>query len=235
MRGSRVLFFPVDVSFGSRAQVTTIPLFATQAYSAYTAFLDQQSARNIEKASPPIDYIFFEWQSIDDRHPLLDVPATWNAMFSGFLPEAPANNVFLCKRRPEPLPTVFLPSLKGSCPFQTWVDVPSVHTPVALALSLHPTVAGKALTTLFQLGAVSLQVETRSGLTTAMRFPPEVITYPFPINYLPLSPAALDALWRNNVVEDPIVRFRLNGPGLSSLRCDGLQFYDVGGTSIRVM
>ena len=100
---------------------------------------------------------------------------------------------------------------------------------------MKPTIAGRFQTTLYQLGPVNLLVQTRSGLTVEIRFPPDVVSAPFPINYLPLNPPILNALWKDNLVADPIVKFLLTGPGLASFHCGGMTFFQVSGTPIRVM
>ena len=235
LKHSRVLFFPWEVSNGSRGAFTTVPLYATQAYSAYTHFLDEQSAKHIAEASPAIDYVLFEWGSVDRRNPFLDVPMTWNELFRHFIPASARGDVLLLHRRPSPLPVAFHAIAQAACPFETWTAVPARNTPVALSLDLHQTLTGKAITTLFQLDAINMEVQTRSGLSVEMRFPPGVVQSPFPINYLPLNGPILTTLWNENLVADPIVRLRLTGPGLRQMACGGMQFYDVTGTQIRVL
>jgi len=232
---SRVLFFPWDVAYGFHRQFTTVPLYATQAYSAYTHFLDEQSAIHIAKASPPIDYVLLEWKSVDARNPFLDVPATWNALFRQYAPVSSQGDAMLLRRRTTPLSGSFVEIAKTDCPGETWSQVPSRSTPVAMSLELKPTFLGSAVIALYQLGPVNMEVQTRSGLAVTMRFPPDVVSSPFPINYLPLNAILLNSLWKDNVVSDPIVRFRLTGSGLPYLHCDAVHFYDVTGTSVRVL
>ena len=232
---SRVLIFPWDVAYGAETNFTNVPLFATQAYSTYTHYLDEQTALHIANASPPIDHVFFEWKAIDDRNPLLDVPATWNALFTEFTPQSYRPEASVLTRRPAPLPTSFQELSTTACPIDTWGSVPEFHTPLALSFNLKPTLAGRLLTTAYQLGPVFLVVQTRSGTTAAFRVPPGVVTSPFPLNYLPLDAPTLNALWSNNVVADPVVRFRLTGPGTDSLRCDNMTYFQLTGTSIHVL
>ncbi len=116
---SRVLFFPWDVAYGAQGSFTTVPLFATQAYTGFTHFLDEQSAEHIAQASPPIDFVLFEWKAIDGRNPLLDVPATWNTLFSGYAPESAQGDAILLRRRASPLPIAFHEVSRATCPTET--------------------------------------------------------------------------------------------------------------------
>jgi hypothetical protein len=231
---SRVLFFPWEISYGAYRQFTTVPLFATQAYLAYTHYLDQESAWHLAQASPPVDYVFFQWESIDGRNPLADVPATWDTLFSRYQPVSSNNGVLLLTRRPSPLSMTFRPSLQVAFAPNTWVSIPERSTPVGLSISLKPTLVGSALQMLYKLDAVTLQFRTRSGVTSEFRVPPDNLSSPFPINSLPLSFDGLTALWTSNEVLDPLISIRLSGSGLDRLKCDAYQFYDVVGTEIRV-
>ena len=231
---SRVLFFPWDISRGAYQQFTTVPLYATQAYSAYTYYLDRESASHLANASRPIDYVVFEWESIDTRNPLADVPATWNVLFSHFAPVSTKPDILLLKRRSSPLSMTFDGSSKSVYRPGAWVLIPERSTPVGLSISLKPTFAGFVLQTLYKTDSVFLQFRTRSGFTSEFRVPPDVLSSPFPINSLPLTPDALTALWKGNEVVDPIAAIRLAGAGLEHLHCDGYQFYEVRGTEIRV-
>ncbi len=232
IRNSRVLFFPWEVSYGMRGGFHTVPLFALQGYAAYTHFLDEQSAIHIREATPPIDFVMLEWESIDSRNMLLDVPGTWNALFSIFVPVSSNGGTILLKHRARPLAVTFQEIQANACRADEWVEVPPRKTPVAASVRLQKTLAGQAISTLYQLKTVNLEVETRSGIRITSRFTPDVLSGPFPINYLPLNSTVLNTLWTGNLVTDPIVRFRFLGPGTRYLNCKGIWFYDVLGTSI---
>ncbi len=179
IRNSRVLFFPWEVSYGMRGEFHTVPLFALQGYSAYTHFLDEQSANHIRDATPPIDFVLLEWESIDSRNMLLDVPAIWNALFSIFEPVSSNGNTILLKHRARPLHVTFREIHANACRADDWVEVPIRKTPVAASIRLKDTFAGQAMSTLYQLKPVNFEVETRAGIRIASRFTPDVLSVPF--------------------------------------------------------
>ena len=234
LSGSRVLMFPWDVAYGSLGKFTLVPLFATQAYAAYTQYLDQESASRIANASPPIDYVLFEWKAIFDRHPLLDTPDVWNALYSMYVPAITQPDATLLKRRATSLQTAFRGFSKGNCPAEEWIGVPERSTPVALSLDLRPTLVGSVMSTVYQIAPIMFEVKTRAGKTVGFRIPPSVVASPFPLNYLPLDPAALSQLWTSDQVSDPVVAFRIVGQGLSYIHCRGLEFYNLTGTAIHL-
>ena len=231
---SRVLFFPWDSSYGSRGSFHSVPIYTTQAYSAYTHYLDDKVAEHITGASPPIDYVLLEWKDVDTRNPFVDVPATWNALFGGFEPVAQPGEALLLKPRSPTLPITFQEIGPAACRFNDWIDVPTRSTPVAVSLDLPVTLLGKTVTMLYHLEPISMEVRTKYGVTVLFRFLPDTASFPFPINYLPLNIPLLHQLWRENRIVDPIVAFRFVGPGVPFFDCGGIRFYDVLGTAVRV-
>ncbi len=234
INGSRTMVFPIDLSFGSRGNFQLVPLFGTQGYMSYTSYLDGMSGQKIANAAPPIDYVVFEWQAIDGRNPIVDVPQIWNALYNGFAPSTPQLDTFLLRPRTSRLAIGYSDAGRQNLPADTWIPVPESSTPIALSLDLPPTAAGKLVTTAYRLDPISLTVQSRSGQTVDIRLAPDTVSSPFPLNYLPLTSVDLGALWRNNVVRDPIVRFRLSGPGLRWRRRDGFHFYNVTGAPFRL-
>lgn len=234
INGSRTMVFPMDLSFGSRGNFQLVPLFGTQGYMTYTSYLDRMSADHISNAAPPIDFVIFEWQAIDGRNPVVDVPQVWNALFKGFVPATSELGTFLLRPRSSPLAIGYTDAGRQVCPTDTWIPVPDSATPIALSLELPPTAVGNLITAAYRLDVISLTVQNRSGQTTNIRLAPDTVSSPFPLNYLPVTSMDLGALWRDNVVRDPIVRFRLSGPGMKWRRCDGFHFYNVTGSAIRL-
>lgn len=56
-----------------------IPLFALQAYSAYTPYLDNRTADALQGMNAP-EYIIFRFDTIDNRVPLMEAPSTWKSI-----------------------------------------------------------------------------------------------------------------------------------------------------------
>ena len=60
------------------------PIF--QSYSAYTTALDNRNFDSLSQA--PRDYILYQFQSIDGRHPFFDEPKTFNYLFCNYQPSS---------------------------------------------------------------------------------------------------------------------------------------------------
>jgi hypothetical protein len=231
---SRVLIFPWDLAYAAGQNFELVPLYATQAYSAYTRYLDTMGAAKIRQAAPPIDYVLMEWKSIDGRHPLLDEPATWTTLYANYVPRQSQVDSMLLARRPKPLTVTYTPSASKDFHPGIWVQVPRSPTPEAFSIELRPTVVGTLMTAIYKLPLIFVEMRSLSGITQTYRVVGDVLTTPQPINCLPQSFEALRQLWSDNRPNDPIVALRLTGDGLSYMQPSVWRFYHVKGTDIIV-
>src|SRR5208337_2214471 len=234
VKGKRVLVFPEDVGYAAHGDFQVVPFYTIQAYSAYTRYLDRMSAHKVLTATPPLDYIIFEWVTIDNRNPSLDVPAVWNALFANFVPQMRKADSLLLAPRPVPLQLAFQPLSAAEYKRRLWVPVPRATMPVAMSIDLRPTLLGSAITTLYKQEPVLMEVKTLSGKIIQYRTPVDVLVTPTLINVLPRSFDDLAETLTANAVNDPNVGLRLLGKGLAHMRPSSYRFYRVEGTSIQV-
>src|SRR5271165_2354588 len=68
VNGKRVLVFPSDLAYAAHGEFEVVPLYTIQAYSAYTRYLDRMSAQKLVASTPPLDYVIFEWKSVDGHN-----------------------------------------------------------------------------------------------------------------------------------------------------------------------
>jgi hypothetical protein len=61
-----------------------VVLPALQMFSAYTSYLDEKSAGLFSEKNPP-EYLMLRLEAIDGRIPLLEAPATWNAIQKNYV------------------------------------------------------------------------------------------------------------------------------------------------------
>ena len=234
VEGKHVLVFPSDLAYAAHGEFQLVPLYTIQAYSAYTRYLDRMSAQKLLASTPLLDYVIFEWKTIDGRNPSLDVPAVWNTLFANVVPQMRKDDSLLLVPRPAPLKLAYQPLSAAEYKPGLWVPVPRATTPVAMSIDLRLTLLGSALTTLYKQEPVFIEVKTLSGKTVPFRVPVDLLATPAFINVLPLSFDAVAEMWTANTVRDPIVGLRLLGKGLAHMRPTHYRFYRVQGASVAV-
>lgn len=215
--GKRVLVFPMELARALPGDFLLEPLYAFQAYSTYTAYLDQKSAARIRERTG-VERVLFEWQNVDGRHPLLDVPETWDAMYRNYMPLVYFEGGMIAGRRPQPQTADWHELTQLELDRSEWLQVPASTHPLSATLDLQPTLPGKLRTTLYKMERVWLDIETRSGQRRRFRIIPEMLGARFPLNWLPMDLESLEQVWKDRHLEDPVQRIRLGGRGEESLR-----------------
>jgi hypothetical protein len=215
IRGAPVVIFPWELAYAPANHLNLVPLYTLQSYSAYTSVLDRATADHLDR-TPRDTRILLEWKGLDERHPLLDVPATWEAIYSGFKAELAESGLLLLRKRDRPVAFNFKPLTQTIGDVRRWQDVPDRQHAVSVGITFSPTLVGIGQRLVYKINPVYMEFETDRGLRRRFRVVPDVLRHPFVINCLPLSGADLKSLVFENVCQDKIRRFRLSGEGLDS-------------------
>ena len=210
LEASTTTIFPIELAYASTLQFRLDPLYVMQSYSSYTHYLDSLTAARIRKHYGRINYILFNWDSIDDRHPLLDVPATWQAMYDDYQPELQEGNTLLLVPRKQPLEHDETSLMRLPVPFRHWVELPWTNAILWSKIQIPYSYQGRCLKFLYKTPALWLTVGAESGSETKFRVIPDVLNTPFPINTLPVDFDSLLALWQSGRVDSRVVRIRLD-------------------------
>lgn len=183
-----------------------------QKYSAYTPALDRFLADWIDDGAP--DLLLFEWIAIDGRHPLLETPQSWMAMWRSFDTTAAAGDWVLLERRRRPrfgaLSAASVLEVDAARGFEL-PDGPAVSS-----LESELTGAGRAMRGLFRIGPVSMEIRRSDGAVGEFRALPEVLGSPGLSSRLPMSSAELARILAPDASADAIPAMetmQLGGPG----------------------
>ncbi len=211
-----VVVFPWELAYGPANRLNLVPLLTLQAYAAFTHELDRLTAEHLLAETGPATRLLMEWKSVDERHPLLDVPATWEAIQTGFQPEMVQPNLLLLKKRDTPVTFGFRPLNRAIADIRLWQNVPHRDYGVSVSASLSPTLWGRARSILYKTNPVYMELETDHHSLWRFRVIPDVLRHPFVINCLPLNASGLKSLVFENTCQQKITRFRFSGAGLDS-------------------
>jgi len=234
LEGRRVMVFPYSTPYVAKFRFEMFPIYSLQDYQAVTAFLDKKSAANLAAANPPVDKVLLEWGDIDGRNEFLDGPAMALAIFSNFTPQTRVPDALLLTHRQVVLHPGF--TMIGQQPFRAddWVPIPARDQLVAMSIRLKQNLIGTLVTNLYDQAPVYMELGTRSGAVLHYRVPPQVLSTPGIINYVPNSLDDLEKLWKPEPLTGRVVKIRLTGPGLRWVRSDGYRFYEVENTGVRM-
>lgn len=215
IHGAPVVIFPWELAYGPANHLNLVPLYTLQSYTAYTNWLDRETAQHLAKTASDTR-LLVEWKSIDGRHPLLDVPATWEAIYNGFEGELALPGLLLLKKRDHPAVFNFKGVKRTISDVHQWQNVPDREHAVSVSVSFSPTLLGTARGFLYKINPVYMDLETDRGGLMRFRVVPDVLRYPFVINCLPLDQSDLESFLFGQVSQQKVKRFRFSGDGLDS-------------------
>ena len=210
-----VIVFPTELSYAPANHLNLLPLYTLQAYVAYTHELDLRTADRL-LASPSGTRLLMRWGSIDERHPLIEVPATWEAIYAWFRPEVAESDLLLLEKRDRPSVHHSQPLGSALVDLRQWQEVPDRDHAVRVGVAFSQTALGAARKLLYKVDPVYIELEPDVGRPQRFRVIPDVLQQPFLINCLPLSSAALEDLLFESNCPQRVRRFRFLGQGLSS-------------------
>jgi hypothetical protein len=215
IHGAPVVVFPWELAYGPANNLNLVPLYTLQSFLSYTNSLDRLTAGHLAR-TPRDTRLIVEWKSILGRHPLLDVPATWEVIYNGFEGEVALPDILVLKKRDRQTAFAFKTVKHTISDVQQWQNVPDREHAVSVSVAFSRTLLGIARGLFYKIDPVYLDLETDGGERWQFRVVPDVLRYPFVINCLPLDQGGLESLVFGQVCEEKVKRFRFSGRGLGA-------------------
>jgi len=220
-----VAVFPWEASYAAANSIDYRPFPVFQTYSAYTAYLDRWNSEFLEDPRTAPRFILVDWKSIDGRHPLLDVPATFLAMFKHYTFEGIYGEHLLLRRKDAPgyqtMRRLETSRLRLGQPFR----FPASEHPLIARVFLKPSFAGWVRRLFFRIPELHL-IAGNGGRFLAARIPPDVTSGGIPLNFLPLDLAGAQALFERSQVMQPSSAIVIDGAGAGSFQPEAVAEID---------
>jgi hypothetical protein len=210
---SFVAIFPWECSYAAANNLNYRPFPVFQSYDAYTSYLDQWNAAFFRDPARAPEFVLMDWLAIDDRHPLLDVPAMFLELYRNYDLDGRYGPHMLLRRRARPRFTTSRPVRAAAIARGAPVHIDSLEHPVIARIHLEYNIAGRLRRFFFNVPEVRATYGSESGASLSARIPPEVTSDGLPVNFLPSDPDSFEALLRSNTVSAPFNAVAIGGPG----------------------
>lgn len=92
-----ICIYPWNISYCISNEFNFVPLASTQAYCAYTPYLDQITAEKFIAEDAP-EHILLTMETIDGRWPFIECPQTWEAIRNNYFVLTEENGIILLRR-----------------------------------------------------------------------------------------------------------------------------------------
>ena len=206
-----IAVFPMECSYAGANPIEMRPFPIFQAYQAYTPYLDRWNAAFLEDPQTAPQFILFDWDTVDGRHPLLDVPATAVSMFRHYDLDSNYGRHMLLRRRRAPRFGALRLLEKRELRLAEPLRFPASGHPLAARIYLSWSFTGRLLKFLFRVPEVRMVSSTSAGRALNARVPPEVMEDGVP-TFLPLDMDAARTLF-GGVSPGRVDTLLIGGPG----------------------
>jgi hypothetical protein len=210
---STVTIFPWENAYAAANPIVYRPLPVFQTYCAYTPFLDRWNAEFLADARRSPRFVLFEWQAIDGRHPLLDVPATTLELYRNYRFDSVYGGRVLLERRAAPLAGETRHVLTGELRFDEPLPIPAGDHPLIARVHLKFNLLGRLRDFAFRIPEIRASLWSEGGRSVVARIAPLVAEDGIPLNFLPVDMSDLRSLFADSRVDARMTALVFSGEG----------------------
>jgi hypothetical protein len=154
-----------------------------QRYAVTTPYLDHLDATWIDEKGP--QFLLFDGNTIDGRHPWMDTPATWAEVYRWYDTRLLGPHDLLLERRAEPRFSSFEPVARRTVRLSDGIAMPASTEPIFWSMQCSLTEMGRVRALLFRVPPVMMDVQEKDRPTESFRVIVPMLGAPAPGNYLP--------------------------------------------------
>ncbi len=207
-----ITIMPSQCAYGAANPIRYIPLRTLQSDQAYTTYLDRWTAEMFEGAPAP-DFVLFEWDAIDGRHPLLDIPQTAVALYRNYEWDSTYGATVLLRKRSAPLDATLRLVQTADVQIGEPVQLRESNHPLIVRVMLKFNFPGRLRDFFFRIPEVRGILASEGTRFITARVPPLVLPGGVPVNLLPVDLNELVPLFRDNTLNEPMTSLVLSGGG----------------------
>lgn len=208
-----VTIFPQEISFAAYNQITYVPMPIFQAYSAYTPYLDNRNAEFFKSEYAP-EYIIFDIGAIDNRIPLVEVPATWDAIYKNYYAVMCEKGLVLLQKEENNLSYEKTEIASKNITKDEIIKIPESEKNVIMTVDMKLNLLGKLCKIFFRIPEVTMKAVYSNGEAIAGRIIPENLSNGIIINNLPNSSENTILMLNNGKINSSVAQIRFYGVGL---------------------
>lgn len=207
-----VAILPWELSIGAYNDINMTVMPALQSLMAYTPSLDKKNATFFEGENAP-EYIVFAFYTIDYRIPLLETPATWQAIYENYDAIMLDDTYLLLKKSENPYQMRLGEPVNYSVPSTDIICLPEDNKDTLVRIKTKLTWWGKLNKLFYQVPPVDITLIYSDGSETTGRVIPEVLENGVILDLLPHTLASMGATINGVADEKSVIAFRFGGDG----------------------
>ncbi len=227
-----ITVIPSQCSYGAANPIQYVPLRTLQSDQAYTTYLDHWTAEMFE-GEPAPEFVLFEWEAIDGRHPLLDIPQTALALYRNYEWDSAYGALILLRKRSAPLDATLRLLQTSDVRLGEPVQLPASNHPLIARVLLRFNVMGRLRDFFFRVPEVRGILASEGTRFITARIPPLVLPGGVPVNLFPIDLNELQSLFRDDTLNEPMTSLVISGEGASAFSSPAhVEVYEAPGISL---
>lgn len=213
IKNDTITIFPWEISYAAYNDINYVPLPIFQTHSAYTPYLDNLNAEFLSSSDAP-EYILFQFMAIDGRHPLIDVPKTWQTINDNYEAEMVYYDVALLKKTNKKYQAEYDLLKKETVNKGQIIKIPSSEDLIISKINMELSFWGKLTKFFYKIPDVYISYIGDRGLTCKYRIIPENLGNGVIINNIPEGLIDTLAMLNSGFSYQNVEKIKLSGPGL---------------------
>lgn len=223
VRGKTIDIIPWEFSIVPANGLNWQPRPSLQSYAAYTEKLDEMNYQSLSRS--PRDFLFYQFQAIDGRHPFFDEPKAFSYVFCNYKPES-IDRLFTTESLK--LPYILLDKQNASrcaadgtgettsIAWDTVYELPTRENAITRArIEFQYSLLGKMIKTLFRIPPVFIEVNYLDGGSARFRIIPDNSANGPIVSHLPRNEEEITFFLQGKLPPQiKSFRFSVSNPGL---------------------
>lgn len=218
IKNQRVSIYPIYLQYARNQKLNLVPLFALQAYSGYTAWLDEKSSEKFGLNNGP-EYVIFNRDTIDNRYPFIEMPMTYLELLKNYAIDYydSAKDLFLLKKRKKSLFSDEDIVYKKTETFKITeqVQINDSSNNIMVKFNIKYSLWGKFLNFIYKTPSVDMIIAYDDGTKTQRRVILQNLTNGFLVSTVPNSSFDLFEIFNSNRSNKHVSSVQFVGQGLN--------------------
>lgn len=207
-----VAVLPWELSIDAYNDINMVVMPALQSMMAYTPSLDAENAAFFTDKFAP-EYVIFAFYTIDGRIPILETPATWQALYENYHAVLQEGVYLLLKKNDVPTALELGDETQQTVSSAEQVVLPDVPYGTFVRLKTGLTFWGKLNKLFYQIPPVTITLTWSDGSQTTGRVIPEVLENGIVLDNLPDSQTSTSLTINEQPDGKFVVSFQFGGDG----------------------
>lgn len=218
IKNKPVSIYPIDLLYARNQKINFVPLYAVQAYSGYTTWLDEKSSEKFSIKNGP-EYVILNRDTIDNRFPYIEMPITYLTFLKNYFIDYydSTKDLFLLKKRREPFfsdKTIVYEKTEKFI-ISDPIKINDISNNLMLKINVKYSLWGRFVNFIYKTPSIEMVLTYDDGTKVQKRVILQNLANGFIVSSIPNSSLDLIEIFSNNLTQKHVISIQFVGQGLT--------------------